>query len=90
MGSKKTRDAMLIDRPYFPSVKRLVGNGAPHIRLETRHDIVEIYENWTATLHNALRAFIATDDPMLMSESRMLMTHVTKITRRGIFRLGEM
>ena len=79
---------MLIGRPQVPRDQRATGNGSLRRRLRIRHESEIMYDdNMAATLRET-RAFNATVEPILMSESNVLIMRDTRTELRGMFQPG--
>lgn len=89
IGVTKMRATILIARPYLPRDQRRGGSGAPQRRRHIKQQIVMVYENRIEVPPSELIAFKAVEDPMLMSDNKLLTTKETQTARSGMFQPGD-
>lgn len=87
-GKRKIKAAILIAKPYLPSVHLRAGSFVPYKRRHTMQLIVMKYEMRSDTPPSELMALRATEDPKLMQERRHVTTKETRTARTGRFHPG--
>jgi hypothetical protein len=87
-GQRKHSDPMLMAMPNRPSVHLCGGRGSPLIRLRSTQPIVIIYDDIIALIVRVTMASSAAEEPILMSDKRIVTTNETITAFKGIFQPG--